>query len=243
MEHQPPQSRLAAGASLNHAPRAQHVADDWRDGLSLLAGQRVRLREVRQSDAASLLEMVGSDDVARFISAPATTREGFSRFITWAQAEREAGRYACFTVIPKHADAAIGLFQLRQLDPWFSTAEWGFALASPFWGTGIFAEAATLVIDFAFDVIGVHRLEARAATENRRGNGALRKLGAVPEGVLRHSFFHRGRYCDQRLWSIVEADRWQAKAAWGPIPSLGRRLRHAVRVVSPSATASSVNLA
>jgi RimJ/RimL family protein N-acetyltransferase len=65
--------------------------------------------------------------------------------------------------------------------------------------------------------LGVHRLEARAAVENGRGNGALAKVGAVKEGVLRRSFLRGGRYIDQALWSIVREDWRQAKAVWGSI--------------------------
>ena len=65
-------------------------------------------------------------------------------------------------------------------------------MGSQFWGTGMFAEGARLVLDFAFDVVGANRLEARAAVANGRGNGALRKLGAVQEGMLRRSFQRNG---------------------------------------------------
>jgi RimJ/RimL family protein N-acetyltransferase len=54
--------------------------------------------------------------------------------------------------------------------------------------------------------VGVHRLEARAAVKNGRGNGALRKMGAVQEGVLRRSFLKNGEYHDQVLWSILDED-------------------------------------
>jgi RimJ/RimL family protein N-acetyltransferase len=43
---------------------------------------------------------------------------------------------------------------------------------------------------------------------NGRGNGALRKLGAVEEGILRRSFLRHGRYHDQVLWAIL-ADEWR----------------------------------
>ena len=72
-----------------------------------------------------------------------------------------------------------------------------------------------MVVDFAMDVVGVHRLEARAAMQNGRGNGGLRKLGAVQEGILRKSFLRRGEYLDQALWSILDEDWRQAKAVWG----------------------------
>jgi RimJ/RimL family protein N-acetyltransferase len=175
----------------------------------------VSLRELRRSDAASLLALLGVDEVARFIAPPPTTVDGFERFIAWSQSERQAGRYACFAVVPDGMDTAIGIFQVRQLTPDFSTAEWGFAIGSPFWGTGVFSSSAQLLLTFAFDTVGVHRLEARAAVVNGRGNGALAKLGAVREGVLRRSFRRGSDYIDQALWSIVREEWRQAKAVWG----------------------------
>ena len=52
--------------------------------------------------------------------------------------ERAAGRYACFAVVPPGYDVAVGIFQVRQLDPAFTTGEWGACLGSQFWGTGVF---------------------------------------------------------------------------------------------------------
>ena len=70
-------------------------------------------------------------------------------------------------------------------------------------------DSAELVIEFAFDTLGVHRLEARAAMLNGRGNGALLKTGAVQECVLRKSFVHNGQNLDQVLYAILEDD-WRA---------------------------------
>jgi ribosomal-protein-alanine N-acetyltransferase len=191
------------------------VVTDWTQGLPVLMGAQVMLRELEIADAPSLLELLTTEEVSRFISPPPTTVEGFERFITWANAERAQGRYACFAVVPHGMKTAIGLFQVRQLEAGFATAEWGFAIGSAFWGTGMFAEGAKLVVDFAMESIGVHRLEARAAVLNGRGNGALRKIGAVEEGVLRRSFQKDGRYLDQVLWSILREDWVQSKAVWG----------------------------
>jgi ribosomal-protein-alanine N-acetyltransferase len=184
------------------------VATNWKSALPVLAGSNFTLRELRVEDAASLMAMLTTEEVARFISPPPTTVEGFERFIMWAQRERQAGNYACFAVVPAGMTTAIGIFQVRALEPGFGTAEWGFAMGSQFWGSGIFAEGAPLVLDFAFDVIGAQRLEARAAVANGRGNGALRKIGAVQEGLLRRSFLRHGQYHDQVLWGIL-ADDWR----------------------------------
>ena len=88
-------------------------------------------------------------------------------------------------------------------------------LASEFWGSGLFVKGAEAVLTFAFDVVGVHRLEARAAVQNSRGNGALRKIGAVQEGILRKSFLRGGKLLDQALWAIIDEDWYRSKAVWG----------------------------
>lgn len=185
------------------------VSTDWKHGLPALVGESITLRELRISDAASLLSMLSTEEVARFISPPPTTVEGFERFIVWTHAERQAGRHICFAVVPRGTDTAVGIFQVRQLEPGFGTGEWGFAIGSPYWGSGLFPSGAHLILDFVFGVIGVHRLEARAAVRNGRGNGALRKMGASCEGVMRKSFLRNGEFLDQNLWSILAED-WKA---------------------------------
>lgn len=180
---------------------------DWRTGLPVLRAGAATLRQLHASDAPSLLAMLASDEVTRFISPPPTTVTGFERFIAWTLSEQAAGRYVCFGIVPDGCDAAVGIIQVRQLEPGFGTAEWGFALGSSFWGSGMFQAAASAVMGFVFETVGVHRLEARAAVANGRGNAALRKLGALPEGVLRRSFLRNGEYLDQVLWGIV-APEW-----------------------------------
>ena len=199
-----------------HATAAAVASSDWQGTLPVLSGSAVTLRELRTTDASSLFLLLTSEEVTRFISPPPSTVEGFERFIAWTHRQREAGSYACFAVTLKGHDTAIGLFQVRDLGIGFDTAEWGFAIGSPFWGTGTFEEAATLVLTFAFETLGIRRLEARAAVENGRGNGALRKIGALQEGVLRKSFLRDGEYLDQTLWTILETDWRGARTTWSP---------------------------
>jgi ribosomal-protein-alanine N-acetyltransferase len=181
---------------------------DWREGLPVLHGLGLTLRELRAGDARSLAATLTTAEVSRFISPPPTSVAGFERFITWTHRERAAGRYACFAVVPDGESEAVGIFQIRQLEGREGVAEWGFILGQAHWGTGIFLAGAQRVVDFAFETMGLHRLEARASTANGRGNGALAKLGAVREAVLRQSFERHGAWHDQHLWTIL-ADGWR----------------------------------
>lgn len=210
MEKMPFQAKLSRNTTMvNTTPNSTIAAvttSDWRSGLPVLAAPGFTLRELCLEDAVSLLAMLTTEEVSRFISPPPATVADFERFIQWSQHERAAGNFVCFAVVPDGMDTAIGIFQLRSLEPGFASAEWGFALGSQYWGTGMFVDGASRVLDYAFDVIGARRLEARAAVANGRGNGALRKLGAVQEGVLRRSFLRHGQYHDQVLWGILAED-------------------------------------
>src|SRR5665213_734237 len=112
----------------------QVVSTNWQHGLPVLSGGMVTLRDLRASDAASLFALLTTEEVARFISPPPTTVEGFEKFIAWTHRQREAGKYVCFAVTVKGFDTAIGIFQVRDLATGFDTAEWGFAIGSQFWG-------------------------------------------------------------------------------------------------------------
>lgn len=157
-----------------------------------------------------------SEAVARFVATPPLDLKGFERFIERMRHEQQRGTYACFAVVPSGETQAVGLFQVHAIEPNLSTAEWGFALGMPHWGSGMFVEAAALVAGFAFGTLGVSRLEARAALGNGRGNGALRKLGAVREAILRDGFRCRGEYHDVALWSILAGD-WRRASTRKPL--------------------------
>ena len=218
MENMPYQTAMDVQADVRFQPAvlrssiAPTISTDWRESLPMLAGATVTLRELRASDAPSLFALLTTEEVSRFISPPPSTVDGFERFIAWTLRQRAAGSYACFAVTLDSTDTAIGIFQLRQMEPGFGTAEWGFAIGSAYWGTGVFQEGAELLVKFAFDTVGVHRLEARAAVQNGRGNGALRKIGAVQEGLLRKSFMKNGEYIDQVLYAMLDTD-WRGSRA------------------------------
>ena len=220
MEKMPYQSGHEGVVSTLPVIDRSRPASDWRNGLPTLTGSLVTLRELRVSDAPALFAALTTEEVSRFISPPPSTVEGFEKFIAWTHRQRAAGQYVCFAVVPRGSDTAVGLFQVRSLEQGFATGEWGFALASECWGTGMFMDGAQLTLNFTFNTMGVHRLEARAAVKNGRGNAALRKVGAFKECTLRRSFLRNDQYLDQNLWTILD-DEWQPTGA-----TLGPRVIH-----------------
>lgn len=176
---------------------------EWRAGLPILRGELVTLRELGRSDARSLYAALRAPEVVRYTWPPPSSVEAFERFIEWAWAERATGKYICFGIVPRGCENAVGVFELRQLQPGFFRGELGFIMDPVHWGKGIFSEAAQLMLKFAFDIVKVHRIEARVAVSNARGSAALQKIGARREGILRAAFISDGHYVDQYLWAIL----------------------------------------
>src|SRR3954465_10854837 len=180
------------------------------DEIPRLSGESVDVREVVESDAATLFELLSDPKVTEHLSSPPPSPSAFAGFIRWAQRERAAGNGVCFGIVPHGISDAIGIIQVRAIDLGGVTSEWGFAVGAAFWATGVFIEAANLVAEFAFTTMHVNRLEARAVGGNGRGNGVLHKLGARPEANLARGFRKGGRAERQLLWSLREED-WRQR--------------------------------
>jgi len=182
---------------------------DWRAELPTLTAGLVVLREPISKDLQPLVELLSLADACRFGFDEPVNDVLVEQFIARVRQDRTTGLGFTFVVTTGPAATVCGLVQVRQLDPSFETGEWECVLAPALRGTGVFLETARLVGSFVFDAVGAHRLESRVLLRNGRANGALRKLGAVQEGILRRSLRRGGEYLDQVLWSLLKED-------WGP---------------------------
>jgi RimJ/RimL family protein N-acetyltransferase len=188
---------------------------NWKQELPTLTSRSLLLREPARGDEDALVDLLSIVDACRFGLEDSIGGPIVQAFIERAARERESGVAFTYVVVVSASRAVAGLVQVRALDPAFETAEWEFTLAPSVRGTGAFLETARLVGSFLFGSVGAHRVEARALLQNGRANGALRKLGAVQEGILRRSIRRRGDYVDQVLWSVLKddwGDHWVSTA-------------------------------
>jgi [ribosomal protein S5]-alanine N-acetyltransferase len=195
----------------------------WKDEVPVLQGDLTTLREVASSDVHTLFTLFSNPAVTAYMAPPPPTLAKFAGFVEWSHQQRAQGHGVCFGIVPDGMKAAVGILQVR-LDSTLPGAEWGFVLSAHFWSTGVFLDAANVLVDFAFAAMRVERLEARIALRNRRAHAAVQKLGArfestiagpSPQGIPRdpesvwilreHDWRNRPR--DPRLSSHEAAER------------------------------------
>lgn len=194
--------RMAAPSASAGAP-TRH----WIDVLPVLRGVHCTLREPSPADAPALLMALGPHDLRDFAPLPATpTISGVEALVAAAREHRASGTAACWAIVPADAEAPVGLVVVRALDNPFTMVSVSAVVATEFRGTGLFQDAARALLDGLFGTLGVHRIEVRVDIRNARANGALRKLGATQEGVLRHAQYRDGAYRDHVLWAMVAGD-------------------------------------
>jgi RimJ/RimL family protein N-acetyltransferase len=185
---------------------AKLTPTNWRIQLPTLTARQVTLREATASDLRPLMDLLSLGDSSRFGIDEPITELSVQELLDRTLRERANGTGFLYAVTIGSTLTVIGLVQVRRLDLGFESAEWECTLAPSWRGTGVFLEIARLVGSFAFGSVGAHRLEARVPLQNGRANGALRKLGAVQEGVLRQSARRGDEYVDQVLWSLLKED-------------------------------------
>ena len=176
-----------------------------------LRGDRTTLREIAGSDVSTLFTLFSDPAVTAYMAPPPPTLAKFAGFVVWSHQERERGHGLCFGIVPDGMTAAVGILQVRALDPTGSSAEWGFVLSAHFWSTGLFFDAANALAKFAFTTMQVDRLEARIALRNQRAHAAVQRLGARSESTLESSSPIGIPRDPELVWTLREDD-WRNRA-------------------------------
>ena len=183
----------------------------WTEGLPPLRGDLITLREVAASDVYPLFTLFSDPAVTAHMAPPPPTLAKFAGFVAWSLEQRRQGHGLCFGIVPDGMTAAVGILQIRPVDPTSSSAEWGFILSSHFWSTGVFLDAANVLVEFALTTVGVDRLEARIALRNRRAHAAVQKLGARFESTLAGASEQGIPRDPELVWTLRE-NEWRNRA-------------------------------
>ncbi|MEU5159809.1 GNAT family protein [Streptomyces sp. NPDC020875] len=149
-------------------------------------------------------------------------REFIGRYIGFADAAADPA--GARTLLQRYADrqaagggriygiwldgTLVGGVLFVSLDDKAGTCEVGCWLEPAAVGRGLVTQSVRILIDWAVDARGVHRVEWVAASANTASVNVARRLGLRRDGVLRESFPHRGERYDMEVWSVL-APEWR----------------------------------
>ena len=136
------------------------------------------------------------------------------QYYTHAYSRHSDVRWA---IVNNHDHALVGSCGLSSINERHRRAEIGYDLAPDHWGKGIATEAVTRVLQFAFEELGLNRVEASVMSGNEAAERVLTRLGFQREGVLRQYKVSRGSARDYTLFSLLR-DEWLATHAGAANP-------------------------
>jgi [ribosomal protein S5]-alanine N-acetyltransferase len=166
---------------------------------------RLLLSSIQKEDAPELLLLRSSEKVMEYIDKERTkTLEETAALIkritddvinnegiTWKISVKEN---------PEKLIGSIGFWRI--IKPHYR-AEVGYMLHPDFWKTGLMKEALQAVIDFGFNTIHLHSIEAHINPGNAASAGLLEKLNFVREAYFKEDYFFRGKFLDSAIYSLI----------------------------------------
>lgn len=175
--------------------------------LPRLAGARVHLRSLRDDDVPALLAIFGDAEVMRFWSSPPVAGEAGARaLLDDIRRHFRARTLFQWGIARADDDEIVGTVTIFHIDDEHRRGEIGFAIGRPHWGRGYASEAVTLLIGFAFERLGLHRLEADPDPRNAASIRVLEKQGFKYEGLLRERYFLDGEAQDAAYYGLLRSE-------------------------------------
>ena len=177
----------------------------------LIETERLILRQIQGSDADALFATFSDVEVMEFSGGklPHSTVEESRAFIRQLQHWYERHEGIEWSITHKGDDTVIGTCGFHSFGEGFHRAEIGYELRRAYWRQGIMSEALRAIVTFAFETMGLTRIEAVVDPGNEQSQGILRKLGFTHEGTLRHRYFFRDRFWNEDYFGLLK-DEWKA---------------------------------
>jgi ribosomal-protein-alanine N-acetyltransferase len=183
--------------------------DQLGDHLPTLHGEDVQLRWLTADDVPDLHAIFSDADVVRFMSITQLTSEATTlAFLAGIHDGFRSGTLYQWGI--QLEQRIIGTCTLASIDRKHRRAELGYALARAYWGRGLIFRALPAVIQFAFERLGLHRIEADTDPRNVASMGVLERLGFQREGLLRERYFESGEIQDAVVFGLLRRD-WDSR--------------------------------
>lgn len=186
---------------------ASEPAFDWGESLPVLDGVRVRLRPLRDNDVPALFAIFGDADAMRYWGSPALADINGARDLLEDIRRHFAAKTLFQWGVARRADdAVIGTTTIFQLDDVNRRGEIGFAIERGQWGQGYASDAVTTLLRFAFEQLGLNRIEADPDPANIASIKVLTKQGFVREGLLRERYLVHGEVQDAEYYGLLRRE-------------------------------------
>lgn len=167
---------------------------------------RIEFRELTMEDMASVHAYATDEEVIKYVDFGPNTEEVTREFLELCisyQSEENRRDYE-IAVIEKATGNFMGVCGTHIVSEESRQAWIGYVLNKAYWNKGYGREMAAALLDFGIDQLKLHRIYATCEPDNIGSKRVLEKIGMTKEGHLRENIYHRNKWRDSLLFSILE---------------------------------------
>ena len=177
-------------------------------GTQAIETSRLILRQARIKDAEPMFRNWANDpEVTKFLTWPTHGNIEVTEKLlaNWVESY-EKDDYYQWMIVLKEINEPIGSIMASTVGR-AQSAHIGYCIGRQWWHQGIMSETLKAVMDFLFDEVGYHRVEAMHDPNNPHSGGVMRKCGMKYEGTLRQADRNNQGICDASYYGILKSER------------------------------------
>jgi len=169
-----------------------------------LETERLNLRRIEKEDVNEIFALRSDVDIMKWIPRPLTkTKEEALEHIAVIDSKIENNEGINWAITFKKNPKLIGIIGLFRLIPEHYRSEIGYMLLPEYHGKGIVSEAINEVVNYGFQVMKLHSIEAIIGPENVASEKVLQKKGFIKEAHLKENEYYEGRFLDTVIYSLL----------------------------------------
>lgn len=169
----------------------------------VLESDRLILRQFSDSDLENVFAGLSHPDIIKYYGISFETLEAAKEQMTWFADLEKNENGIWWAVCSKEDGRFLGAGGLNDLSRKDKKAEIGFWLLTKNWGKGYMSEAMPVILDHAFNSLGLHRIEGFVDSKNTNCKKALAKLEFTLEGTMRDCEIKDGNYISLDIYSKI----------------------------------------
>lgn len=178
----------------------------------ILEDDFVLLRRLKTEDLDDLAGLSGETDTWKFSTIPVTDKESLGKYIQLALENHESGKEYPFVVYDKKAGKYAGSTRFYDIQLPNKMLQLGYTwYGKDFQGTGLNKHCKYLLLQFAFETIGMERVEFRANNKNERSIAAMKSIGCTVEGILRSNITNPDNSRRDTIVLSILKEEWLGK--------------------------------
>ena len=171
----------------------------------ILESERLCFRKLTITDAPEILLLRGNSETMKYIPRPLIREiDGALAHIKMINDKIDENIDINWAVTEKGSDKCIGIMGFYRTQPEYFRTELGYMITAEHWGKGYVTEAVTVLLDFAFNSLQFHSIEAVIDSRHTASERVLQKVGFIKEAHFKENFYYNNEFTDTVIYSLLK---------------------------------------